>query len=88
MQPGIGRKDGLKMLNNEDSKKIMAAYCGDIKNAATNILSNIETMMYFSKTWKVDLQIREALLNDWRDVCVKIAAAQKILQNEIDAFDK
>ena len=66
---GDRQKGWDKMSKNEFNREIMAAYRGNIGNAAHELVSN-------------------AKLNDWRDVCVKIAAAQKILQNEINAFDK
>ena len=85
---GDRQKGWDKMSKNEFNREIMAAYRGNIGNAAHELVSNAKSMVKFIADRQVDLQTRAALLNDWRDVCVKIAAAQKILQNEIDAFDK
>lgn len=71
------------MTKKEFNRKIMATYRGNIGNAANELLANVRSMAAFIADREVDSQTRMGLLKDWREACVQLRGAQKILQNEM-----
>lgn len=76
------------MWKKEFNREILAKYCENIGYAAHDLVMSARCMATFIVDREVDLQTRAALLEDWRDACVQIVDAQKILQLEMAAIMK
>ena len=76
------------MWKKEFNREILAKYCENIGYAAHDLVMSARCMATFIVDREVDLQTRAALLEDWREACVQIADAQKILQIEMAAIMK